>query len=258
MVTYTNVLPMSQLRTRNSIADTERELRVELAAAYRIFDYLGWTSQIYGHITMRLPGPERHFLINPFGLRYDEVTASNLVKIDLDGNIVEPSEYPVNFAGFIIHGAIHAVREDAHCIMHTHTQAGMVMAALKDPIRPLDFSGAALHKRVAYHDFQGVHADYSDREALVADLGDKNMMVLRNHGLLACGRTVASAYQRLFTMETACKVQAAALALNVPLNDVPPEVAEKHANALNGGEGGELAFAAMVRLMEKRDPSYLE
>jgi ribulose-5-phosphate 4-epimerase/fuculose-1-phosphate aldolase len=168
MTTYTNVLPMSQLRTRNSIADTERELRVELAAAYRIFDYLGWTSQIYGHITVRVPGPDRHFLINPFGLRYDEVTASNLVKIDLEGNIVEPSEHPVNFAGFIIHGAIHAAREDAHCIMHTHTQAGMVMAALKDPIRPLDFSGASLHKRVAYHDFQGVHADYSDREALVA------------------------------------------------------------------------------------------
>jgi ribulose-5-phosphate 4-epimerase/fuculose-1-phosphate aldolase len=236
----------------------EQRLRIELAAAYRLIDHFGWTTLIFNHLTMRVPGPTRQFLINPFGLRYDEVTASNLVKIDLDGNIVEPSEYPVNFAGFIIHGAIHAVREDAHCIMHTHTQAGMVMAALKDPIRPLDFSGAALHKRVAYHDFQGVHADYSDREALVADLGDKNMMVLRNHGLLACGRTVASAYQRLFTMETACKVQAAALALNVPLNDVPPEVAEKHANALNGGEGGELAFAAMVRLMEKRDPSYLE
>jgi ribulose-5-phosphate 4-epimerase/fuculose-1-phosphate aldolase len=257
MTTYTNVVPMSQLR-RNSIAESERELRVELAAAYRIFDYLGWTSQIYGHITMRVPGPERHFLINPFGLRYDEVTASNLVKIDLDGNIVEPSEHPVNFAGFIIHGAIHATREDAHCIMHTHTQAGMVMAALRDPIRPLDFSGASLHNRVAYHDFQGVHADYSDREALVEDLGDKNMMVLRNHGLLACGRTVASAYQRLFTLETACRVQTAALALNVPLNDVPPEVAEKHANALDAGGTGDLAFAAMVRLMEKRDPSFLE
>jgi ribulose-5-phosphate 4-epimerase/fuculose-1-phosphate aldolase len=258
MTVYTNVLPMSQLRGRNSVADSERELRVQLAAAYRIFDYLGWTSQIYGHITLRLPGPERHFLINPFGLRYDEVTASNLIKIDLDGKIVEPSAYPVNFAGFIIHGAIHAAREDAHCIMHTHTQAGMVMAATSEKLRAIDFSGASLYDRVAYHDFQGVHADYSDREALVADLSDKNMMVLRNHGLLACGRTVAAAYQRLFTMETACRVQTAALALNVPLCDPPTEVVEKHADALDNGAGGELAFAAMVRLMEKRDPSFLE
>jgi ribulose-5-phosphate 4-epimerase/fuculose-1-phosphate aldolase len=257
MAAYANVRPLSDFKVSEH-KKTERELRVQLAAAYRIFDYLGWCYLIYGHISVRVPGPERHFLINPFGLRYDEVTASNLVKIDLDGKIVEPSEYPVNPAGFVIHGAIHAAREDAHCIMHTHTLAGMTMAASSSRIRALDFAGAALHERVAYHDFAGVHGDYSDRESLVSDLGDKSLMILRNHGLLSCGPTIASAFIRLHALETACRVQCAALAMNTSLVETTAAIAEKHARVLESGDQGELAFAALVRLMQKRDPSFLE
>jgi len=257
MTSYQSVKSMAELKPAPR-RDGELELRRRLAAAYRIFDYFGWTSLIYGHITVRVPGPERHFLINPFGLRYDEVTASSLVKIDLDGRIVEPSNYPVNPAGFIIHSTVHAAREDAHCVMHAHTQAGMTIAATRDGLQLLDFAGAGLYERVAYHDFAGVHADDSDRENLVRSLGGKNMMIMRNHGLLSCAPTIASAFMRFYALETACKVQSAALSLGVPLQQVKTEVAAAHAATLEKGENGELAFAAYYRLMEKRDPSFLE
>ena len=236
----------------------EWELRQQLAAAYRITAYFGWDYLIYGHLSVRVPGPERHFLINPFGLMYDEVTASNLVKIDLDGNLVEPSEYTVNPAGFVIHGAIHAARPDAHCIMHTHTIAGMTLAASDLPVRAIDFAGAALHERVAYHGFSGVHSDMSDRESLVADLGARNLMVLRNHGLLSCAPTIPLAFKRLFDLEIACKVQTAAAAMNARLIETTPEIAASHADVLDNCDGGELAFAALTRLMKRRDPSFLE
>jgi len=257
MTNYAEVKSMAELKAAPR-SESERDLRRKLAATYRIFDYFGWTSLIYGHITMRVPGPERHFLINPFGLRYDEVTASSLVKIDLQGRIVEPSNYPVNPAGFIIHSSVHAARVDAHCVMHAHTQAGMTIAATRDGLQLLDFAGAGLHERVAYHDFAGVHADDSDRENLVRSLGSKNVMILRNHGLLSCGPTIASAFIRFYALETACKVQSAALSLGVPLREVETEVAKAHAATLEKGENGELAFAAYYRLMEKRDPSFLE
>lgn len=257
MQQFGKVIPVSQLRRVRADA-SERQLRVELAAAYRIFAHLGWDYLVFSHITVRVPGPERHFLINPFGLRFDEVTASNLVKIDLDGNIVEPSGHPVNPAGFIIHGAIHAARDDAHCVMHTHTIAGMTMAASSMPIRPVDFAGAAMINRIAYHDFSGVHADSSDCEALVRNLGDKNFMVLRNHGLLTCGDTIANAFKRLHYMETASRIQIAAMAMNAPLVEVPSHVAEEHAAVLERDDQGQLAFAAFMRHMEKLDPSFLD
>jgi ribulose-5-phosphate 4-epimerase/fuculose-1-phosphate aldolase len=235
---------------------TEAELRVQLAAAYRIFAHFGWDYLIYGHISVRIPGPEHHFLINPFGLRFDEVTASNLVKIDLDGRKVEASAYDVNPAGFIIHGAVHAARDDARCVMHTHTIAGMTMAATKTPLRALDFAGAALTHRVAYHEFSGVHADDSDRASLVSDLADKNYMILRNHGLLVCGKSIPSAFKRLYDFETACKVQTAAMAMNAPLVETSEDIALAHAAVLENDDQGEMAFNALVRLMEKRDPSF--
>ncbi|HUN48400.1 MAG TPA: class II aldolase/adducin family protein [Stellaceae bacterium] len=237
---------------------TEQELRQQLAAAYRIVAYFGWDYLIYGHLSVRVPGPERHFLINPFGLMYDEVTASNLVKIDLDGNLVEPGPYTVNPAGFVIHGAIHAARPDAHCVMHTHTIAGMTLAAADVPVRAIDFAGASLYERVAYHAFSGVHADMSDREALVQSLGDKHYLVLRNHGLLTCAPTIPLAFRRLFDLEIACRVQTAATAMNARLIEAPAEIAESHAKVLENVDGGELAFAALTRLMKKRDPSFLE
>lgn len=257
MATTGNVKSLAQHRTAEAVM-TEAVLRVQLAAAYRIFAYLNWDYLIYGHISARVPGPDHHFLINPFGLRFDEVTASSLVKIDLDGNKVEESEYDVNPAGFIIHSAVHAARDDARCVMHTHTIAGMTMAATKSPLRALDFAGAALTHRVAYHDFSGVHSDDSDRNSLVADLGDKNFMILRNHGLLVCGRTIPSAFKRLYDFETACKVQTAAMAMNAPLVEPSEEIALAHAAVLENDDQGEMAFKALTRLMEKRDPSFRE
>lgn len=255
MNAFSKVIPVAALR-RPREEKTEAELRVQLAAAYRIFAYLGWDYLVFGHITMRVPGPDRHFLINPFGLGYDEVTASNLVKIDIEGRIVGQSRYPVNPAGFIIHGAIHEARKDAHCIMHTHSIAGMTMAAAEVPVRLVDFAGAAMVDRIAYHDFSGVHADDSDRDALVRNLGDANFLVLRNHGLLSCGDTIPNAFKRLHWMETASRVQTAAMAMNVPLREVPLPIARQHAATLDRDDQGELAFAALSRRIERLDPGF--
>ncbi len=255
MPQYSTVAPLSDFRPAGREMD-EAELRVQLAAAYRIFDYLGWPMLIYGHITARVPGPERHFLINPYDLMYHEITASNLVKIDLDGNIVGHSDHPVNPAGFVIHSAVHAARADVRCVMHTHTTAGMAVAAMKEGLKCHDFAGITLHNRVAYHGFEGVTVRNDERERLVEDLGDKNLMILQNHGLLSCGRTIPEAFIRLFTLETACQVQTTAQAANTPLISPPPEVCERHAQTLENADNGELAFNALVRLMEQRDPSF--
>ena len=159
--------------------DAERELRIQLAAAYRMVDYYGWTEQIYGHLTARVPGPEAHFLINPFGLNYDEVTASNLVKIDCDGNIVGDSDYPVNRAGFVIHSAVHMANSDTHkCVMHTHTRAGMAISAMRAGLQQVHMYSADFYGRLAYHDFEGPSLDTDERERLLADLGSANAMVL--------------------------------------------------------------------------------
>lgn len=254
MAEFGKVMSLAELSRRAS-EDSEHELRVKLAGTYRLFAHLGWDYLIFGHITVRVPGPDKHFLINPFGLRFDEVTASNLVKIDSNAKIVEPSEHPVNPAGFFIHSAIHLARADAHCVMHTHTTAGMALAATETEVLPVDFAGSAAFGRVGYHDFAGVHADESDSDALIKSLGANNYLVLRNHGLLTCGETLARAFQRLYWLETACQVQTAAHAMNVPIRRVPADVARHHAQVLDG-DNGELTLAAMLRLMEKIDPSF--
>jgi ribulose-5-phosphate 4-epimerase/fuculose-1-phosphate aldolase len=191
-------------------ATTEREVRVELAACYRIVDLLGWTELIFNHITAKVPGPEKHFLINPFGLLYSEVTASNLVKIDLDGAIVGDSDHPVNAAGFIIHGAIHRARPDVHCILHTHTTSGVAVACLEAGLTQTNFYSALIDGAVAYHDFEGVTTRPDECDRLVASLGQKNLMILRNHGLLSCGRTIAEAFVNLWRLQRACDIQVAA------------------------------------------------
>ena len=234
----------------------EKALRTQLAAAYRIVDYFGWSMLIFGHITVRIPGPERHFLINPFGLMFHEITASNLVKIDLDGNIIG-GEVSTNPAGFVIHSAVHAAREDVKCVMHTHTRDGMAVAALADGLNRSDFGGASLYNRVAYHDFEGLTVRMDERERLVQSLGDKNLMILRNHGLLSCGSTIAEAFLRLHTLQTACEVQIAARSTGNRLLEPSPEVCEAHAASLDSGhQAPDLVFAALMRLMDQRDPSY--
>src|SRR5919109_2899478 len=189
------------------MTEAERAARVELAAAYRVFDMLGWTEMIFNHITLRVPGPELRFLINPFGLHYREVKASNLVLIDIEGNPVRETKWPVNRAGFVIHSAIHEAIAHAHCVMHTHTTTGLAVACLEEGLSPHNFYGAMLYGRVAYHDFEGITVEPGERERLVRDIADKPAVILRNHGLLAWGQSVPEAFQVLLVMQRACEVQ---------------------------------------------------
>ena len=236
---------------------TERELRIQLAASYRLVEQLGWSFLIFGHLTARVPGPKKHFLINPYGLMYDEVTASNLVKIDLEGNIVEPSEWEVNPAGFIIHSAVHSTKSNAHCVMHTHTNAGMAMAGLKQGIINIDFSGSAFHNKVAYHNFEGVTLRSDECKRIADDLGNKSIMILRNHGLLTTGPTVAEAFMKLYTLESACQVQLMARACNEKMEYVSEDVLNRHAKDLKDAGSYKLAFRALVRRMLKKDASFI-
>jgi ribulose-5-phosphate 4-epimerase/fuculose-1-phosphate aldolase len=235
----------------------EQALRVQLAAAYRIFDMLGWDQLIFNHITLRVPGPQPRFLINPFGLHYSEIKASNLVLIDIDGNALRETEWPVNRAGFVIHSAIHGSVPDAHCVMHTHTTTGSAVACLKDGLSPDNFYGAMLHGQVAYHDFEGVTTDDDEKGRLVADIGGKKAVILRHHGLLSWGHDVPEAFLVLWTLQRACDVQIAA-ATSGPVGKLSPSVLAKMVK-----EGGPTekrtcddVFAAMQRLVDKRDPSY--
>jgi len=233
------------------MAAAEWELRLELAACYRAFDWMGWCELIYNHITARVPGPERHYLINPYGLWYSEVTASNLVKVDLAGEAVDGSKTPVNKAGFIIHSAIHGAREDAHCIIHTHSTAGSAVACKAEGLRFDNFYSAILYGEVAYHDFEGVTTDPAEQARLVASLGAKSVLVLRNHGLLATGACIADAFIRYWTLERACQIQAATDAMrgeSLPiarqvLAETPRRVAAFRSGPRPGGE----AFDGLLR-----------
>lgn len=245
--------------TRAPEPATEAELRRELAACYRVFAMLGWTELIYNHITVRVPGPETHFLINPFGLHYSEVTASNLVKIDLQGRVIGASRWPVNPAGFTLHSAIHAGVPGAHCVMHTHTTAGCAVAGSAAGLSMDNFYSAQLHGRVAYHAFEGitVHADEGPR--VLQSMGDKPALILRNHGLLAWGGSIPMAFAMLWTLQRACEIQVAGAALG-PTVPVPEAVQRKaSADALQFDPrhgGGRDVFDALVRMVDRADPSY--
>ncbi len=254
--------PLSNQEIENSCLKqyeelTEEELRIQLAAAYRIVERLGWSYLIFGHLTVRVPGPEKHFLINPFGLMYDEVTASNLVKINLQGDIVESSKYDVNPAGFIIHSAIHSARKDAHCVMHTHTKAGMAMASLKKGLLNIDFSGSSFYNRISDHGFEGVTLREEECETLAKDLGKNHAMILKNHGLLTTGKTIADALITLYKLEDACQVQLLARGTAEELEEIPINVVESHISELkNVGNTTALAFQALVRRELKHDSSF--
>ena len=241
------------------ITPDEWAARVQLAAAYRIFDHMGWTELIYNHISLRVPGGATHFLINPFGLHYSEVTASNLLKIDLDGNIVGPADWPFNPAGFVPHATIHRHIADAHCVMHTHTTAGMAVACLEEGLSPSNFYSAQLLGKLAYHDFEGitVHADEGAR--LLRSIGDKPAVVLRNHGLLAWGATVPRAFAVLWTLQRACEIQLATLSMGRP-RMIPEAIQRKctedslQFNARFGA--GQDVFDALTRQIDRIDPGY--
>ena len=248
------------------IDPAEWALRVQLAAAYRIIDHLGWSELIWTHTTVRVPGPEHHFLINPYGFRFDEVCASNLVKVDMHGNILGDQNQEINPAGFVIHSAIHMTRPDAQCIMHTHTTAGMAIAALEGGLLPISMYSLGYYDRVAYHDFEGPSLDLDERRRLAENLGDKHVLILKNHGLLACGQTVAQAFVRMFRLERACQVQLAAQSTGSPMVIPPKKICELSAElsddflVAEGDKGYSRnpnpEFAALVRLMDKKDPSF--
>ena len=195
------------------MAGEEWRLRVQLAACYRVFDHLGWIELVFNHITVRVPGERPAYLINPFGLNYREVTPRNLIKVGLDGMALEPTEYLVNRAGFVIHSAVHAARSDAHCIMHTHTTAGMAVACKEGGLGHDDFYGAELFGDVAYHAFEGITVHQDEGPRLVASLADKRILILRNHGMLVVGSDVFNAFRWMWTLQRACEVQVAAASL---------------------------------------------
>lgn len=237
----------------------EWHARVQLAACYRIFAHLGWTEMIYNHITLRVPGPDRHFLINPFGLMYDEVTASNLVKVDLQGRVVGRSDWPVNPAGFLVHGAIHGRIEQAHCVMHTHTTAGLAVACAQQGLSMSNFYSAQLHGMVAYHDFEGITVHDDEKPRLLASIGDRQAVILRNHGLLSWGRTLAQAFAILWTLNRACEIQLASTSMG-PVIEVPEDIQRKCTRdslQFNPDYGaGEDVLAALTRRIDRLDPSY--
>ncbi|MDT2022787.1 class II aldolase/adducin family protein [Methylocella sp. CPCC 101449] len=241
------------------ISREEWVTRVQLAACYRIFAHLGWTELIYNHITLRVPGPERHFLINPFGLHYSEVQASNLIKIDLDGNKLSDSNYPVNPAGLAPHSTIHRNIETAHCVMHTHTTSGLAVACLRDGLSMTNFYSAQLNGRIAYHDFEGITVNADEGPRMLASLDGRPVMILRNHGLLAWGETLPQAFAYLWTLQRACDIQVAAQSLG-PLIPIPEPVLEQCTRIslqFNPDYGaGVDVFNALVRQIDKVDQSY--
>lgn len=241
------------------IGDEEWQARTDLAACYRIFAHIGWTELIYNHITLRLPGPETHFLINPFGLHYSEVRASNLVKIDLDGNVVGSSNWPVNPAGFTVHAAIHAGISGAHCVMHTHTTAGMAVACSRGGLSPSNFYSAQLHGKLAYHDFEGITVHPDEGPRLIANIGDKPAVILRNHGLLAWGDTLHRTFAILWLLNRACEIQVASQGMG-PVIDIPEDIQAKCTRdslQFNPKFGaGRDVFDALTRQIDAIDPSY--
>jgi len=243
-----------------TMSQAEWDARIELAACYRIFNRLGWVELIFNHITARVPDEDGHLLINPYGLMYREVTASNLVKIDLDGNILGHSDWPVNSAGLVIHSAIHAARPDTHCVMHTHTTAGSAVACLRDGLDWNNFYAAQIHHQVAYHDFEGISVDPDEKPRLVADLGERNLMILRNHGLLALGASVPSAFTALWTLQRACEIQLAAQQTGQPLQPVTEQAAlQSSREALQftqGVDAGREVFNALWRALDRDEQDY--
>jgi len=241
----------------------EIDIRTQLAACYRIFDYMGWSELIYNHITVKVPNEHEHFLINPYGLHYKEVTASNLVKVDINGNIVEDTDYAVNPAGMLIHSAIHNAREDAHCIGHIHSTAGMTVACQQDGLRIDNFYSVLLYGQVAYHDFQGITVVDGEKEDLVASLQNKNFLILRSHGLLTCGRTITDMFLNMTLLQRSCEIQVSVDQAGRPVIPVSEEIGKKtvelltlQMQAAKGKPAGELEFAALQRLIDREDDSY--
>ncbi len=244
---------------KGKVSDEEWAIRVDLAAAYRLVAYYGWDDLIFTHLSARIPGPEHHFLLNPYQLMFEEVTASSLVKVDVHGNPVDPTPFITNPAGFTIHSAVHMAREDAHAVMHLHTPAGQAVSAHEDGLLPLTQTAMLVRGDLAYHDYEGVAVDLSERERIVADLGDKGAMLLRNHGTLAVGGNVGECFVKLYFIERACEAQIMALSAGDKVSGPPQGAAE-----LAGEQGAAglkmaanlLAWPALLRKAYRLDPGF--
>jgi ribulose-5-phosphate 4-epimerase/fuculose-1-phosphate aldolase len=243
-------------------AATEAELRKDLAAAYRLTHMLGMDYLIYNHITVRIPGAEKHFLINPFGLGYDEITASNLLKIDLNGNSIDgPSDQSINYAGFIIHGAIHDRVPELHCVMHTHVQAGMAISAMETELLPINQDALIFYDRIGYHDFEGIVSNAEERERMLAAMDNKPVLVLRNHGLLTAAPTIAGAFILMIFLDRACRAQLDLLQSGQKIVVPPPEICRHTASQYWEGvippaSFGQQAFAALKRRLDRQTTDY--
>ncbi len=244
---------------RDQVSEAEWQVRTDLAAAYRLVAYYRWDDLIFTHISSRVPGPEHHFLINPYGMMFDEITASSLVKVDLDGKVVLDSPYFINPAGFTIHSAVHAAREDALCVMHLHTEYGIAVSAQRNGLLPLSQQALVALASLAHHDYEGLALDESEKPRLVADLGNKNSMILRHHGLLTVGRTAAEAFLAMFILERACKIQILAQSGKSNVTMVPSPILDRVAgqvDAVTMGQGAQLTWPGLLRKLDRIDPSY--
>ena len=246
-----------------AMSETEWQIRCDLAALYRLVAHHRWTDFIYTHISARIPGPEHHFLINKFGVNFHQMRASDLVRIDLEGNVVEDSgksSRDVNAAGFTIHSAVHIARPDLTCVVHTHSSAGIAVSAMKDGLLPLSQHAMKFYNRLAYHDYEGVALDLGERDRLVRDLGQHKAMILRNHGLLAGGTSIAEAFSQLYMLERACAAQVAALSCGRELTIPPADVCQHASDQFKSFEADDAHYAmlwdAALRLIEVGKPDY--
>jgi ribulose-5-phosphate 4-epimerase/fuculose-1-phosphate aldolase len=249
------------LRQEGACSIEEWQMRVDLAAAYRLCAMFGWDDLVFTHLSARLPGPDNQFLINPFGLLFEEITASSLVLIDVDGHPVRPTIHPVNAAGFTIHSAIHMNRHDAHAVVHLHTGNGLAVSAMADGLLPITQTALGIYHDISYHEFEGIAFNLEERERLVSDLGSKNLMILRNHGTLTLGETVAAAFTRMYFLERACEAQVKAL--TVGMDQIRPApassvdlVAEQTAPHKTASIAHEWVWPALLRKLDRIDPSY--
>lgn len=241
------------------VSPEEWEQRVHLAACYRLMALYGWADLIFTHISARVPGPEHHFLINPYGMLFEEITASSLVKVDLQGHKVSESVYDINPAGFVIHSAIHAARPDAKCILHAHSLGGVAVSAQKDGVLPISQQSIFVLSSLAYHNYEGVALNEDEKPRLVSDLGDKNFMILRNHGLLTLGETIPDAFIGMYNFENACRIQIAAQSGGAALISIDPRIitdAKAQAQAVTKSVGGALAWPGLLRKLDRIDRSY--
>ena len=257
---------MGNAETKNDIHPDEWQLRVDLAACYRLVALYGWSDLVFTHISAKLPasvaGEDHQFLINPYGLMFDEITASSLVKVDMDCNKLDDNPHPVNPAGFVIHSAVHAVRPDAGCVLHTHTRAGVAVSAQKHGVLPISQQSTFVLASLAYHGYEGVAIRDDEKARLQADLGHANFLMLRNHGLLTVGKTIADAFLSMYTFENTCRIQVDALAGQAGAQDltaVDPQILNGVAHAMKvqtGGLGGPFVWPSLLRKLQRENPGY--